>query len=143
MVRLITKFKFKFENQEDEIGKENKREKEEKLGSLHQFGPCDLTLAWPGPFPSRVRATWRTVTRDCRDSFSARVSFLFFTPTYGSRSAAVTRAHITTLSSRCAQGPPVITSSCDQGNGARGIHGEHPPRSRQCRHQLNHLSRAI
>jgi hypothetical protein len=67
MVKLITKFKFKFENQENEIRKEKKREKEEQLGSLHQFGPRDLTLARPSLFPSRVCATWRIDTQDRRD----------------------------------------------------------------------------
>jgi hypothetical protein len=134
MLKIKTKFKFKFENQENEIGKEKKREKEEQLGSLHQFGPRDLNLARPSPFPSHVRATWRTNTRDRRDSFSARASFLLFMPTCGARSIAVTRAHVTTRSSRCAQGPPVTTSSRDRDNGARGFRGEHPPRSRQCHH---------
>jgi hypothetical protein len=39
MVRLITKFKFKFENQEDEIGKEKKREKRRAIGLLAPIWP--------------------------------------------------------------------------------------------------------
>jgi hypothetical protein len=47
MVRLITKFKFKFENQENEIGKEKKREKRSNWASSATIRPTTHSTAQP------------------------------------------------------------------------------------------------
>jgi hypothetical protein len=67
MVNLITKFKFKFENQENKTGKEKKREKRKEKGRqncgetgwLPPIRPTIPHSAWPIFAPSRPRARRR------------------------------------------------------------------------------------
>jgi hypothetical protein len=91
----------------------NKRKGKKKSNWAPCTNSAHVTSLLRGPvcFLLASGATWRTDTQDRRDSFSVRASFLLFMPTYGARSAAVTRAHVTTRSSRCARGPPITTSS--------------------------------